>query len=340
MKIPEKSRFLVYSLSIFFCYFLFGIVQEKITRGRYGNEPNEDGKVGERFTYVLALVWVQCFCNFIFAKGMLWAKKSKKEDQTHSGYYAISALTYLLAMISSNMALRWVPYPTQVVGKSAKPIPVMILGVLIGRKSYSWVRYACVTTIVVGVVLFMYKESQIAHLPKETTGLGELLLFLSLAMDGLTGAVQERMRASSAPSGQQMMFAMNFWSTIMLSFATILTGEAKEFVQFATRHPELWSHLAMLALCGALGQLFIFLMVAKFGPLACSVVTTTRKFFTVLSSVLLFGNVLIPRQWFGALLVFAALFFDMFYGKGNDKKAAVAKKDEGDLADDKKKLIS
>lgn len=96
----------------------------------------------------------------------------------------------------------------------------------------------------------------------------------------------------------------------------------------------------MLALCGALGQLFIFLMVAKFGPLACSVVTTTRKFFTVLCSVLLFGNVLIPRQWFGALLVFAALFFDMFYGKRSDKKAVTTKKAEGDLVDDKKKLLS
>lgn len=67
--IPEKSRFLIYALGIFLCYFLYGIVQEKITRGRYGQQTNEDGSVGERFSYALALVWVQCFCNFIFAKG-------------------------------------------------------------------------------------------------------------------------------------------------------------------------------------------------------------------------------------------------------------------------------
>lgn len=128
-------------------------------------------------------------------------------------------------MVSSNMALRWVPYPTQVVGKSAKPIPVMILGVLIGRKSYSWTRYACVLTIVAGVVLFMYKESKVSNLPDaDKVGLGELLLFLSLSMDGLTGAIQERMRSSSAPSGQQMMLAMNWWSTIMLGVAILLTG--------------------------------------------------------------------------------------------------------------------
>lgn len=67
--IPEKSRFLVFALGIFICYFLYGIVQEKITRGRYGQQLNEDGSVGERYTYALALVWIQCLCNFIFAKG-------------------------------------------------------------------------------------------------------------------------------------------------------------------------------------------------------------------------------------------------------------------------------
>lgn len=162
--------------------------------------------------------------QYFLRPGMLTVKP-QKEDTTPRSYYAVSALTYLLAMVSSNMALRWVPYPTQVVGKSAKPIPVMILGVLIGRKSYSWIRYACVLTIVVGVVLFMYKESKApAVVATDKTGLGELLLILSLSMDGLTGAVQERMRSSSAPSGQQMMFAMNFWSTLMLGFAMIVTG--------------------------------------------------------------------------------------------------------------------
>lgn len=95
--------------------------------------------------------------------------------------------------------------------------------------------------------------------------------------------------------------------------------------------------MAMLAFCGGLGQLFIFLMVSGFGPLACSVVTTTRKFFTVLCSVVIFGNVLLPRQWFGAVLVFAGLFADMFYGK---KPPAATKKPLAKDTEEKKKLIS
>lgn len=68
-KVPERVRFVCTALGIFICYFLFGIVQEKITRGRYGPNIQSDGSVGERFTYAFGLVWVQCFCNMLFAKG-------------------------------------------------------------------------------------------------------------------------------------------------------------------------------------------------------------------------------------------------------------------------------
>ena len=58
-----------------------------------------------------------------------------------------------------------------------------------------------------------------------------------------------------------------------------------------------------------------FTFFSDFGPLPCSIVTTTRKFFTVLASVLFFGNSLITRQWIGVGLVFAGLFMDGAYGK-------------------------
>lgn len=151
--------------------------------------------------------------------------KSKKEDSTNIIYYVFSALAYMLAMVSSTMALRWVSYPTQVVAKSAKPIPVMILGVLIGRKSYSLTRYACVITIVLGVIVFMYKDQKAQSAKTDQSILGDVLLLFSLAMDGLIGAIQDRMRSSSAPSGLQMMFAMNLWSTVLSFLPLLLSGE-------------------------------------------------------------------------------------------------------------------
>lgn len=179
----------------------------------------------------------------------------------------------------------------------------------------------------------MYKDGK-TSVTADKTGLGEILLILSLLMDGLTGAIQERMRASSAPSGQQMMLSMNGWGTIFTSIALLVSGEGLEFISFASRYPSMLTQLATLALAGAFGQLFIFMMVATFGPLACSVVTTTRKFFTVLFSVIIFGNSLSERQWVGAVIVFAALFADMIIGK-----KAASKKLAGKDKVEKEKLI-
>jgi len=67
-------------------------------------------------------------------------------------------------------------------------------------------------------------------------------------------------------------------------------------------------------------QNFIFLTVTYFGPLTCSVITTTRKFFTILGSVLIFRHPLTTLQWTGTLLVFAGLSLDSAFGKASKQK--------------------
>ncbi|XP_023724167.1 solute carrier family 35 member B1 [Cryptotermes secundus] len=309
----KNTKFLVYAVGIFVCYFYYGVLQEKITRGTYGEDENQ-----EKFTCMLALVFFQCVVNYIFAKIVLATVMKQGEDNTRTLYYSSSALTYLLAMVCSNMALQWVNYPTQVVGKSGKPIPVMILGVLLGRKNYPLRKYLFVLLIVVGVAMFMFKDGRSGE-GSSVVGFGEFLLALSLMMDGLTGAIQERMRSEYKTKSGHMMLNMNLWSIIYLGVAIIVSGEGLVFVNFIQRHPSLVWQLLTFSVASALGQFFIFLTVSDFGPLPCSIVTTTRKFFTVLGSVILFGNTLLIRQWFATVIVFTGLFLDSMYGKAVDK---------------------
>lgn len=69
MHLNDKSRMVLSATGIFVSYSIFGVLQEKITRGRYGEELNDDGTFGQRFTFTLALVGVQCLFNWLFAKG-------------------------------------------------------------------------------------------------------------------------------------------------------------------------------------------------------------------------------------------------------------------------------
>lgn len=305
----KNTKFLACALGIFVCYFYYGVLQEKITRGNYGEDENQ-----EKFTCMLALVFFQCVVNYIFANIVLATVMKQGEDNTRTLYYSSSAMTYLLAMVCSNMALQWVNYPTQVVGKSGKPIPVMILGVLLGRKNYPLRKYLFVLLIVVGVAVFMFKDGKSGE-GNSVFGFGEFLLVLSLMMDGLTAAIQERMRSEYKTKSGHMMLSMNLWSVIYLGVAIVVSGEGLVFVNFVQRHPSVMWQLITFSIASALGQFFIFLTVSDFGPLPCSIVTTTRKFFTVLGSVILFGNTLLPRQWLATVIVFTGLFLDSMYGK-------------------------
>lgn len=315
-----RLKFLTYAAGIGLSYWYYGIIQERITRTKH--EPG-----GEMFTCTMTLVLLQCIFNTLFAKFILTFVFDQGRDLTKSSYYGICSLTYLTAMVSSNMALRHVNYPTQVVGKSCKPIPIMILGVLIGRKNHALKKYLFVLLIVVGVALFMYKKDLVLYdlmqgnISGSSSGLlsmfgvGELLLVLSLSMDGVTGAIQERMKTEHATKSGHMMYYVNLFSTVYLLVATLFTGELLRFYEFIERHPSLINDIALFSSLSAVGQLFIFLTVAEFGPLSCSIVTTTRKFFTVLTSVFLFGNKLTSTQWVGTTLVFLGLSLDAAYGK-------------------------
>lgn len=117
-----------------------------------------------------------------------------------------------------------------------------------------------------------------------------------------------------------MMLWMNFWASLMLLVPLTLTGELFQFLDFIQRFPFVLSFILQFAAMSAIGQLFIFFSITAFSPLICSLITTTRKFFTVLASVLLFGNAMTNQQWLGTSLVFLGLGLDMFYGRQPPKK--------------------
>lgn len=148
-----RTQKLIFSASgIFLCYLCFGILQEHITKSHY---KLPDGSY-ELFVFPTSLVWVFCIINFLFAKLILSIQK--QEDTTRKLYYCMDALFYLLAMVCGNMSLQFISYPTHVVGKTIKPIFVMVVGVLLGKKQYSFRKYCFVTLIISGAILFLYKD--------------------------------------------------------------------------------------------------------------------------------------------------------------------------------------
>ena len=68
--------------------------------------------------------------------------------------FAVLGMTSMGSTFFSVRALRYVIYPIQVLAKSCKPVPVMLMGALMGKK-YPAKKYVKVILIVGGVCLFM-----------------------------------------------------------------------------------------------------------------------------------------------------------------------------------------
>jgi len=334
-RLGPEGQVLVSAAGIYSCYLYYGVLQERIYR--------PDPVTGDRFGATLFLLTVQCLFNFGLGalalavaggpgttKPALEAAQRSPLPFRHSGvtWLAFISLSYMSAMGCSNQSLQFVSYPFQALAKSCKMVPVMLGNVLLGGKRYSALEYLVVLLITGGVVLFQLANSK-KSFSEGNTWWGMALLFGSLALDGFTSSNQKLFSDEFRPSGHYMMMHMNLWSLFFLLPLLALTGEGQAGLEYVLAHTGLMWDIALFGLCSALGQQFIFFCVVGPGPLVCTTITTTRKFFTVLLSVLWFpDNKLSNLQWVAVGSVFAGLMLELWQ-KSSHSKGKPAKPSDG-----------
>ena len=226
----------------------------------------------------------------------------------------------------------------QVLAKSCKMIPVMLMGTVLSGKRYSLFEYCCAAAIAGGVALFAGAGSGKAggggagkgshgvvgkSLAAPNAPLGYALCLLNLLLDGYTNAAQDELhsRFKGTPPLWTMAW-MNAWCALyngLYLFVRIpgfssssgadssSSSAGSRLVRSLAASAEARRDVALFCACGAVGQLFIFYTIARFGSLTNTIITTTRKFFNILLSVLWLGTPLGAVQWAAVALVFSGL---------------------------------
>ena len=185
----------------------------------------------------------------------------------------------------------------------------MLTGSVLYRKRYSAVEYGSVLAIAAGVAMFALSSAKgRGALADRNPALGYALVAANLLLDSLTNTGQdELLRRWPQTSSLHMMCWSNFWGGLYYVAFFALSGTGGDVLAFCARHRDAAAHLASFCLCGAVGQLGIFYTINAFGSLVCSILCTTRKFFSILLSVVLAGAVLTGQQTLAVLLVFSGL---------------------------------
>lgn len=263
------------------------------------------------------LVFCQCVCNGLVATAVCMFVKPPPDKTPIMEYFKIS-FSYIGAMSCSTMALQYVSMPTQVLAKSCKMIPVMLMKIVINGTRYSMIEYVAVGFVTAGISIFMLFSKKGGSDSSSMFGLA--LLFVSLALDGYTGPAQENIRKNFDPNKYQMMKSMNFVAASLVGAFIFVNGEFFTAIGFIGRHMDVLFPLILYGLSFAFGQIFIMVCLFRFDSLVLTTVTTTRKFFTILASVLWYGHSLVTSQWMGVAVVFAGLGLDA-HTKYEKKKA-------------------
>lgn len=320
-------------LGIYGAFLTWAVLQERIATTSYG--PDQRIFRGSLVinTVQSALASIVGYAYVIYRRkrageGMRPVFANKSATQGYAIVAAAQSLSSYFAYASLNYG---VDYLTLLLAKSCKLLPLMALHLTVYRRRYPAYKYAVVGAITVGVALFSichHSASDKASSSNSTAGapsaIGATLLIAHLLLDGFYNSTQDNMfrKSGGAVTGPHMMCGLNLLSAILTSLALLSapkTGQLAEAVDFISQHPRVLGDIILFGVCGALGQLFIFHTLERYGSIVLVTVTVTRKMVSMLLSVIWFNHTLTHGQWVGVLTVFVGISAEA-YMKYREKK--------------------
>lgn len=143
--------------------------------------------------------------------------------------------------------------------------------------------------------------------------LGIAILLASLFSDGMLADEQHKVQKNQPKNFgiYHIMSGTNLFTFILSLCYGIVNGQILTFLNFCADYPEVINDLVKITLLGCVGQYFIFYTINTFGSVALSILTTTRKFFTVLASIFYFNHHINNSQWISIVLVFIGVVLEL-----------------------------
>ncbi|XP_062427974.1 adenosine 3'-phospho 5'-phosphosulfate transporter 1 [Rhea pennata] len=295
-------------------YLTWGVLQERVMTRTYGATDTDPG---EKFKDSQFLVFMNRILAFTVA-GLYCALTKQPRHGAPMYKYSFASLSNILSSWCQYEALKYISFPTQVLAKASKVIPVMMMGKLVSRKSYEYWEYLTAALISVGVSMFLLSSAPNRHVSTVTTFSGIILLAGYIIFDSFTSNWQDALFTYKM-SPVQMMFGVNVFSCLFTVGSLLEQGALLESARFMARHSEFTAHAMLLSVCSACGQLFIFYTINQFGAAVFTIIMTLRQAFAILLSCLIYGHTVTVVGGLGVAVVFMALFLRV-YARSRMKK--------------------
>ncbi|KAH7549491.1 hypothetical protein ACOSP7_025701 [Xanthoceras sorbifolium] len=292
---PKWHQFLICSSGFFFGYLVNGICEEYVyNRLQFS--------YGWYFTFIQGFVYL----ILIYLQGFT----TKQMVNPWKTYVKLSAVLMGSHGLTKG-SLAFLNYPAQIMFKSTKVLPVMIMGAFIPglRRKYPVHEYISALLLVVGLILFTLADAQTSP---NFSIIGVLMISGALVMDSFLGNLQEAIFNMNPDTTQmEMLFCSTVVGLPFLLVPMILTGELFRAWNSCSQHLYVYGVLVFEAMATFVGQVSVLSLIALFGAATTAMITTARKAVTLLLSYLIFTKPLTEQHGTGLLLIAMGIILKM-----------------------------
>ncbi|KAJ6679575.1 SOLUTE CARRIER FAMILY 35 MEMBER B [Salix purpurea] len=179
-------------------------------------------------------------------------------------------------------SLAFLNYPAQIMFKSTKVLPVMVMGAFIPglRRKYPAHEYASALLLVVGLILFTLADAQTSP---NFSMVGVVMISGALIMDAFLGNFQEAIFTLNPETTQmEMLFCSSVVGLPFLIPPMVLTGELFKAWNSCSQHPYVYLVLVFEAMATFVGQVSVLSLIALFGAATTAMVHSSHNHFLVL----------------------------------------------------------
>ena len=254
---------------------------------------------GLQFTLYTCFASIERFIYFkVYPK--LHLTKDEDDERSSRTYLALAFLS-VLTTGCSNTSFQFLNYPTQVIFKCCKMIPVLLLGFIIQKKKYNLTEIFAAIVLYLGLTNFILAD--ITVMPNFDYR-GIILITISLISEACMENMQEHCMRNLGYSKLDLIFYSYLYGALLINYSLLLKGELLEYLNTCLEYPFVFAQLLVYALTGYLGIQFVMEMIRNFGAFATVIVTTCRKVITICLSFLLFSKPFTMKYvWSGLVVV-------------------------------------
>mmetsp|Transcript_5760 Transcript_5760/g.13664 ORF Transcript_5760/g.13664 Transcript_5760/m.13664 type:complete len:744 (-) Transcript_5760:258-2489(-) len=307
--LPMAMKSFLIAACLHACYITYGILKEQIV--------TQDRIASPVLILATRLMSVLCAGTAIFiSEGRL----SLEGPPVH--HFFAFGMSNELSTWAGYAVLNYVSFPVQIMAKSCKMLPSMLMGRILNKTQYRLIQYLqAVGAMVCVTIMHLSEESGPSKQAESSVDdvdassqlvnalIGICLLGLFFVADGFTSQWQTGLYDKHPELTQTKMMLMGNLFGTFITLASIASSwsAVSKSMAVAMEQPAILGRIFLLGLSGAMGQFCIYTAIKLLGSLAFTWIMTARQLISVLISLVLFGHGVSPLKLVCIMTVFGIM---------------------------------